>query len=60
MVTGDLIWEFGGEAIVRGTIRGAIRNRSGRVHLLGAAGEVVDATGATTFVERDAVVRPAA
>ena len=47
LVTEVLIVEFGGNAIVRGTACGSIRNRGGHVHLLGVAGEVVDAAPGT-------------
>ena len=57
-VTGNLIVEFGGSAIVRGAVGGSIRNRGGHVHLLGAAGGVVDAApGAVTVIEPGAVIK---
>ena len=51
-VTGNLVVEIGGKAIVRGVVGGSIRNRGGEVRLFGTADDVVDAAaGAVTIVD---------
>jgi len=42
MVCGDLTVERGGEAIIRGTVNGTVRNMGGQVAVFGSVGAILD------------------
>ena len=57
IITGDLVVDAGGYAIVRGEVRGAVRNGGWHLHLLGCASEMIEAVSrAVTVVEPGAVI----
>ena len=58
MITGDLDVEHGAQAIIHGTVNGAVRNHGGYVELFGTVDEVIDLSPeAQTVVASGALIK---